>query len=70
MLKLSAAVLTLTLGTNLSSGKGEAATPMTVVYIAPSLDISYWQWVAYGVREQAINYIVGVDGPTASSVPI
>jgi len=25
----------------------------TVVYIAPSLDISYWQWVAYGVKTQA-----------------
>ena len=25
----------------------------TVVYIAPSLDISYWQWVAYGARTKA-----------------
>ncbi|TIT82983.1 MAG: ABC transporter substrate-binding protein, partial [Mesorhizobium sp.] len=25
----------------------------TVAYIAPSLDISYWQWVGYGVKEKA-----------------
>ncbi|MEC5407627.1 substrate-binding domain-containing protein [Paraburkholderia sp. MPAMCS5] len=25
----------------------------TVAYIAPSLDISYWQWVAYGVKQRA-----------------
>src|SRR5579863_5326367 len=25
----------------------------TVAYIAPSLDISYWQWVGYGVKTQA-----------------
>ena len=60
-LNFSAAVLTLTLATGLPSGKGEAAGPMTVVYVAPSLDISYWQWVAYGVREQAaklgMNYV-------------
>ena len=26
---------------------------LTVAYIAPSLDISYWQWVAYGVKTKA-----------------
>ena len=25
----------------------------TVAYIAPSLDISYWQWVGYGVKQKA-----------------
>ncbi len=38
-----------------------AADKYTVAYIAPSLDISYWQWVAYGVKTEAaklgINYI-------------
>ena len=33
----------------------------TVAYIAPSLDISYWQWVAYGVKQRAkelgMNYV-------------
>jgi ribose transport system substrate-binding protein len=33
----------------------------TVVYIAPSLDISYWQWVAYGAKTRAaelgMNYL-------------
>ncbi|QQC67699.1 substrate-binding domain-containing protein [Paraburkholderia ginsengisoli] len=30
-----------------------AAGKQTVAYIAPSLDISYWQWVAYGVKQRA-----------------
>ena len=34
---------------------------LTVAYVAPSLDISYWQWVAYGVKTKAaelgMNYI-------------
>lgn len=33
----------------------------TVAYIAPSLDISYWQWVGYGVKKKAeelgMNYV-------------
>ena len=39
----------------------QAADKYTVVYIAPSLDISYWQWVAYGAKTEAaklgMNYI-------------
>ena len=30
-----------------------AQAKQTVAYIAPSLDISYWQWVAYGVKQRA-----------------
>lgn len=34
---------------------------LTVAYIAPSLDISYWQWVGYGVKTKAaelgMNYV-------------
>lgn len=30
-----------------------AAKQATVAYIAPSLDISYWQWVGYGVQKKA-----------------
>jgi ribose transport system substrate-binding protein len=30
-----------------------AQAKQTVAYIAPSLDISYWQWVAYGVKRRA-----------------
>ncbi|HEY9068571.1 MAG TPA: substrate-binding domain-containing protein [Burkholderiaceae bacterium] len=34
---------------------------LTVAYIAPSLDISYWQWVGYGVKSKAaelgMNYV-------------
>ncbi|KMO32074.1 ABC transporter substrate-binding protein [Methylobacterium variabile] len=31
----------------------------TVAYIAPSLDISYWQWVAYGAKTKAKE--LGID---------
>jgi len=35
-------------------GAAQAETKkLTVVYIAPSLDISYWQWVAYGAKTKA-----------------
>jgi ribose transport system substrate-binding protein len=38
-----------------------AAETYMVAYIAPSLDISYWQWVAYGVKTKAkelgMNYV-------------
>jgi len=36
----------------LATGAAQAKE-YTVVYLAPSLDISYWQWVAYGVKTQA-----------------
>jgi ribose transport system substrate-binding protein len=43
------------------AGSAEAKDKYTVVYVAPSLDISYWQWVAYGVKTKAaelgMNYI-------------
>ncbi|MEA3537038.1 substrate-binding domain-containing protein [Rhizobium sp. CC-YZS058] len=31
----------------------------TVAYLAPSLDISYWQWVGYGVKQKAAE--LGMD---------
>ena len=38
----------------LSAGPGHAEDKkFTVAYIAPSLDISYWQWVAYGAKTRA-----------------
>ncbi|HTW25702.1 MAG TPA: substrate-binding domain-containing protein [Acetobacteraceae bacterium] len=36
-----------------AGGGARAADTYTVAYIAPSLDISYWQWVAYGVKTEA-----------------
>jgi DNA-binding LacI/PurR family transcriptional regulator len=48
-------------GLSLTAGSASAADAKTVAYIAPSLDISYWQWVGYGVKERAqelgMNYI-------------
>jgi ribose transport system substrate-binding protein len=36
-----------------SSGGTGSASGKTVAYFAPSLGISYWQWVGYGVQQQA-----------------
>lgn len=41
------------LGATVLAGPASAAEKKTVAYIAPSLDISYWQWVGYGVKKQA-----------------
>ncbi len=41
------------------AGSSDAADRYTVVYVAPSLDISYWQWVAYGVKTEAAR--LGMD---------
>jgi ribose transport system substrate-binding protein len=35
------------------SGSTGPAAGKTVAYFAPSLGISYWQWVGYGVKQQA-----------------
>lgn len=43
----------LTLSAAFASQISVAADKQTVAYIAPSLDISYWQWVAYGVKQRA-----------------
>src|SRR3954451_18525719 len=37
----------------------DAVGKSTVAYIAPSLDISYWQWVAYGAKTKAAE--LGMD---------
>ena len=54
----AAAVL---IGSALGSQTVFAQAKQTVAYIAPSLDISYWQWVAYGVKQRAqelgMNYV-------------
>jgi ribose transport system substrate-binding protein len=36
-----------------------AADKKTIAYLAPSLDISYWQWVGYGVKQKA--HELGMD---------
>lgn len=38
-----------------------AAEKKTVAYIAPSLDIDYWQWVGYGVKKKAEELGQGID---------
>ncbi|WP_233858164.1 substrate-binding domain-containing protein [Paraburkholderia sp. HD33-4] len=55
---MAAAVL---MATAMASSSTFAQAKHTVAYIAPSLDISYWQWVAYGVKQRAkelgMNYV-------------
>jgi ribose transport system substrate-binding protein len=47
------AFASIALGMSLAPHSARAADARTVAYIAPSLDISYWQWVGYGVKERA-----------------
>lgn len=35
-----------------ANAPAEAQEKKTVAYLAPSLDISYWQWVGYGVKQK------------------
>jgi ribose transport system substrate-binding protein len=55
---ISAAVL---IAAAVTSQTSFAQAKQTIAYIAPSLDISYWQWVAYGVKQRAkelgMNYV-------------
>jgi ribose transport system substrate-binding protein len=50
--RLLAAVFAAALTCGVAAGTAQAKD-YTVVYLAPSLDISYWQWVAYGVKTEA-----------------
>lgn len=51
-MKTKALVLAAFAATALSTAS-IAEDKKTVAYIAPSLDISYWQWVGYGVKKKA-----------------
>lgn len=52
-MKRALAASVLVLFSAMASQMAVAADKQTVAYIAPSLDISYWQWVAYGVKQRA-----------------
>lgn len=41
----------------------------TVAYIAPSLDIDYWQWVAHGVKQKAEELGMGYVEYTSENSP-
>lgn len=41
------------------ASQATAEDKKTVAYLAPSLDISYWQWVGYGVKQKAAE--LGMD---------
>ncbi len=50
---LAAACAVIGLATVAAHPASAADKKLTVAYIAPSLDISYWQWVAYGAKTKA-----------------
>nr|MDA8251800.1 substrate-binding domain-containing protein [Rhodospirillales bacterium] len=60
----AAAAVLLTMG-----GSARAADKYTVVYVAPSLDISYWQWVAYGVKTEAAKLGMNYTEMTSENSP-
>ena len=51
------------------SGGARAADKYTVVYVAPSLDISYWQWIAYGVKTEAAKLGMNYTEMTSENSP-
>lgn len=53
-MKTKTALIAALLASAALAGTGHAQEERrTIAYIAPSLDISYWQWVGYGVRQKA-----------------
>lgn len=58
---LAAGALTLAAAMAVPGAAQAQDKKLTVAYIAPSLDISYWQWVGYGVKSKAaelgMNYV-------------
>ena len=70
--RLAAAICLMTGATGLGatlSGPASAKDKLTVAYIAPSLDISYWQWVAYGVKTKAAELGMNYVEMTAENSP-
>lgn len=51
------------------SGLANAKPKYTVAYLAPSLDISYWQWVGYGVKQKATELGMGYVAYTSENSP-
>lgn len=43
----------LALAAMFATGPAGAQDKKTIAYLAPSLDISYWQWVGYGAKQKA-----------------
>lgn len=50
-------------------GQAKSVKGMKIAYLAPSLDISYWQWVYSGVQQQARTYGIKVTEYNANNSP-
>lgn len=57
------------LSTFIAPSAAAASKKLTVAYIAPSLDISYWQWVGYGVKKKADELGMNYIGLTSENSP-
>ena len=55
--------------TGITAALAAAEDKSTVAYIAPSLDISYWQWVAYGVKTRAAELGMAYVEMTSENAP-
>jgi ribose transport system substrate-binding protein len=55
--------------TGITAAPAAAEDKSTVAYIAPSLDISYWQWVAYGVKTRAAELGMAYVEMTSENAP-
>ncbi|ASW09903.1 substrate-binding domain-containing protein [Rhizobium sp. 11515TR] len=53
MKKVIKAIMAMAAGVLIAQGANATDKKLTVAYIAPSLDIDYWQWVAHGVQQRA-----------------
>ncbi len=53
MNKLIKTIMAMAASVLIAQGAHAADKKFTVAYIAPSLDIDYWQWVAHGVQQKA-----------------
>jgi ribose transport system substrate-binding protein len=56
-------------GSDGSGAKAKSVNGMTVAYLAPSLDISYWQWVYSGVQQQAAKMGLKAKSYNANNSP-
>lgn len=56
-------------GGSSSGGSAKSVKGMTIAYLAPSLDISYWQWVNAGVKEEAAKLGMKATEYNANNAP-
>jgi len=56
-------------GNSATQGQAKTVKGLKLAYLAPSLDISYWQWVYSGVRQEARKHGIKVTQYNANNSP-